>query len=59
MKRIILIVPLLLCGCEPIKPQTIITSTGTNQVVVTNGAIYLHSWSHTDTYDFVSNAIPQ
>lgn len=52
---LLLIVVLLVCGCE----HKIQTSSIGSDVIVTNGAAWVHHWNHQDTYDFISNTIPQ
>lgn len=45
---------MLICaGCSP--PRTHINSSG-DEIVVTNNAVYMHTWNHSDTYTFLSNA---
>lgn len=44
----------LLCGCERID-----TSSTGSDVVITNGVVYKHSWSHRDWYVALSNTVPQ
>lgn len=45
----------LLIGCEH---RTRIESIG-RQVVKTNGSVYVHSWTHVDVFEFLSNSIPE
>lgn len=52
---ILVIVVLLVCGCGR---RINTTSTG-SEVVVTNGAAWVHTWNYADTFDFISNTIPQ
>ncbi len=45
----------LLAGCSN---QTNINQTG-DEVIITNGAAFHHTWSHSDTYTLISNSVPQ
>ncbi len=51
----LLFVLLLLSGCSN---QTNVTSTG-NEIVLTNGAAFEHTWNHSDRFTFISNTVPQ
>jgi len=48
---------LLACGCSRgLRVDS--TSIGAD-IVITNGAAWEHTWNYADSYDFISNTIPQ
>jgi hypothetical protein len=57
LKMLVIGFGLLICaGCG----HTItVKNEGFDQIVITNGMVFRHTWRYYDGYTFVSNAVPQ